>query len=324
MQKGIENIPKRSTRDGFGEALVELGVVNANIVALTADLSESTRVEAFAAHFPERFFDVGVAEQNLMGVAAGLAISGKIPFTTSYGVFSPGRNWDQLRVSVCYSGANVKIVSSHAGLMAGPDGATHQALEDIAITRALPNLTVIQPADFLEAKKATHAIAEHTGPCYLRLCREPTATLSEENSLFTIGKANIMQSGSDVTLVGCGPILQEAVRAIDLLLRDSISVELINLHTIKPIDSETIITSVRKTGCVVTLEDHQVTGGMGSAVCEVLAQEFPVPVEMIGVKDAFGESGKPQELLEKYEMTAHWIARAVRTVLARKRRKYGV
>ncbi|HSW89363.1 MAG TPA: transketolase family protein [Patescibacteria group bacterium] len=309
----------KSTRDGFGRALVELGAMNANVVALTADLSESTRVEEFAARFPERFFDVGVAEQNLMGVSAGLALSGKIPFAASYGVFSPGRNWDQLRVSVCYSNANVKIVSSHAGLMVGPDGATHQALEDIAITRVLPNMTVVVPCDFLESTKATHALADFSGPAYLRLCREPCIALTDESTPFSIGKANVMQLGSDVTIIGCGPILQEAIKAADLLRRDSISVELINLHTIKPIDVETLTASVKKTGCVVTVEDHQIIGGMGSAVAESLVKNFPVPIEFIGMQDSFGESGKPQELLEKYGMTAHWITRAVRQVIARKR-----
>lgn len=309
----------KPTRDGFGDALLKLGKSNKNVVVLSADLGESMRTQEFSKQFPERFVEVGVAEQNLIGVAAGLALSGKIPFAASYAVFSPGRSWDQLRVSVCYSKANVKIVGGHTGLTVGEDGATHQALEDIAITRVLPNLTVIVPCDYLEAEKATLAAAVHKGPLYLRLTRAKSPKLTQVNTPFEIGKANIMREGSDVTVIGCGPILAEALSAAEELEKEGISVEVINNHTIKPLDAKMLLHSIEKTQAVVTVEEHQVQGGLGSLIAELTAQERPVPIEMVGMKDQFGESGKPEELLEKYHLTAQWIVKAVRAVLKRKK-----
>jgi len=303
-----------STRDGFGEALVELGKENLNVVVLSADLSESTRVKDFAEKFPERFVECGVAEQNMMGIAVGLALSGKIPLATSYGVFSPGRNWGQLRVSVCYSRANVKIVSSHAGLLTGKDGATHQALEDIALTRTLPNLVVLSPADFWEAKQAIIAAVSYIGPVYLRLTRDKTAVFTREETGFKIGKAEVLRMGRDLTLIGTGPVVYEALMAARKL-EDKARIEVINLSTIKPLDKMTILASAEKTGKVVTVEDHQVFGGMGSAVAELLAEELPVPVVKIGVPDVFGESGEGRELWEKYGLTAEGIVRKIMEVL---------
>ncbi len=310
---------RKNCRDGFGEALVELGQKDHRVVVLTADLSESTRVNLFAKAFPDRFIDVGVAEQNLMGIAAGLASSGKIPFIASYGVFSPGRNWDQLRVSVCYSQHNVKVVGSHAGLSTGPDGATHQALEDIAITRVLPNLTVVSPCDYEETKKATLALAAMTGPAYIRFGREATAVMTTQDTTFELGKGYVLHPGSDVTVIGCGSILAHALAAAQVLARQSISAEVINTHTIKPFDQELLLSSVSKTGAVVTVEEHQCHGGLGSLVCEVLSEHCPLPVEMIGVDDTFGESGQPEELFTKYHLAITDIVAAIRRVVARKK-----
>lgn len=305
---------KKSTRDGFGEALVELGEKNPDVVVLSADLAESTRTHLFKEKFPGRFIECGVAEQNMMGIGAGLAFSGKIPFVTSFAVFSPGRNWEQVRISVCYSQANVKIASTHAGLLTGEDGATHQGLEDIALTRVLPNLLVLSPADFYEAKKATMAAAEYNGPVYLRLTRDKTAVFTKENDEFAIGKAEVLRKGRDLTLIGTGPVVDEALMAARKL-KDKARIEVINLSTIKPLDKITILTSVEKTGKVITIEDHQVFGGMGSAVAELLSEELPVPVIKIGVPDVFGESGEGRELWEKYGLTSEGIVRRVMEVL---------
>lgn len=315
---GTDDIETRATRDGFGEALLELGAKDENIVALTGDLAESTRVLPFAEKYPERFIECGVAEQNMMGVAAGLALAGKIPFAASYATFSPGRNWDQLRVSVCYSEANVKVVGAHTGVSVGPDGATHQALEDIAITRVLPKLAVIQPIDSIEAAKATTAIAHHKGPYYLRLTREKTPLITTAESPFTIGKANILKEGKDVALIGCGPVLYNGLRAALELEKEGVSVLVINSHTIKPLDQQTILWAAKLTGAVVSLEEHQVTGGLGSAVAEYLAQEYPVPQEFVGMPDSFGESGSPEELWEKYGLGIDAIKQAIKKVIKRK------
>ena len=308
----------KSTRDGFGEALLLLGEKNNQVVVVSADLAESTRVDKFAKKFPGRFVEVGVAEQNMMGVAAGLALGGKIPYAASFGVFSPGRNWDQLRVSVCYSEANVKIVSTHTGLAVGPDGASHQALEDIAITRCLPNLSVISPADYTEAKKATLAIAEHSGPVYLRLARQNSPIITKSSDRFIIGRANLLKPGRDVTIIGTGPILAEALLAATELAKKNIKVEVINCHTIKPLDKNTILKSLQKTKCLVTVEDHQVAGGLGSALAELLAENCPVPMEMVGVRDTFGESGQSDELWGKYKISHPYIIQAILKVLKRK------
>jgi len=253
-----------------------------------------------------------------MGVAAGLALAGKIPFVSSYAVFVPGRNWDQLRVSVCYANANVKVAGAHSGISVGPDGATHQALEDIAITRVLPNLTVIVPCDAEEARKCTHAIAEHIGPCYFRFTREKTPVITTEETPFEIGKTNIMIEGSNVTIAACGPLLAEAMKAARELEQQGISAEVLNCHTLKPFDTATLVASVKKTGCCVTVEEHQITGGLAGAVAETLCRNFPVPMESIGMPDHFGESGEPNELLKKYGMTMDDMIEAAKRAVKRK------
>ena len=306
------------TRDGYGEGLVIAGKRDKNVVALCGDLTESTRTQAFAEKFPERFIECGVAEQNMIGVAAGMALSGKVPFVSTYAVFCPGRNWDQLRVSVCYSKANVKLTGAHSGISVGPDGATHQALEDIAITRCLPNLTVIAPCDYIETRKATLEAARHKGPVYLRFGRNETPVITTEKTPFKIGKAETFIEGSDATIIGCGPVVYEAMLAAKKLEKE-LSVGVINLHTIKPIDKKAIITAAKRTGALVTIEEHQVNGGMGSAVAEVVAQYYPVPTKIIGMPDSFGESGQPDELLKKYGMKANNIIKALREVVKLKK-----
>lgn len=313
-----KDVEQKATRDGFGEALLELGEQDESVVALTADLAESTRVLPFAEKFPDRFIECGVAEQNMMGVAAGMALAGKIPFAASYATFSPGRAWDQLRVSVCYSKANVKVIGAHTGVSVGPDGATHQALEDLAITRVLPNLTVIQPCDSVEAAKATMAMAHAKGPHYLRLTREKTPIITSLDTPFQIGKASVFKEGKEVALIGCGPVLYNGIKAALELEQGNISVLVINCHTIKPIDEATIIWAAKLTGAVVTLEEHQVNGGLGSAVAEVLAKNYPVPQEFVGMPDTFGESGQPLELWEKYGMGTEAIKQAIHKVIKRK------
>ncbi len=308
-----------AVRDGFGDGLFELGRRDKRVVVLTGDVKESTRVERFANAYPDRFIECGVAEQNMMGIAAGLAAAGKIPFVSAYAVFSPGRNWDQLRVSVAYSNLHVIIGGAHTGVSVGPDGATHQALEDLAITRVIPNLTVVVPADYWEAKKATEEAAELKGPVYIRLTREKTPVITRKESPFKIGRAETVRgNGRDAVIAACGPILYEAVMAAEQLSAEGIGVRVINNHTIKPLDREVILTAARECGAVVTAEDHQVAGGMGSAVCELLAQHWPVPVEMVGINDSFGESGTPEELAEKYGLKAKNIVRAVKKVIERK------
>jgi len=304
----------KGCRDGFGDALIELGKDNPNIVVLTADLSESTRAEGFAKKFPERFIECGVAEQNMMGVAAGLALSGKIPFVASYATFSPGRNWDQFRVSVCYSNTNVKVVGAHAGISVGPDGATHEALEDLAMTRVLPNLVVISPCDYLETFKAVKAAAVWPGPVYIRFGREKTPVFTTSDSPFEIGKANILRQGNGVTIIGTGPLLYKCLE-----VAEELDAEVINVHTLKTLDVGTIMSSARKTGAVVTVEEHQIIGGLHGAIAECLGQHFPVPIEAVGMGNVFGESGKPEELLEKYGMGKDAIKKAVEKVLVRKR-----
>ncbi len=307
-------------RNGYGHGVVEAGKRNKNVVVLCADLTESTRSLWFAEQFPDRFIEMGVAEQNMMGVAAGMALSaGKIPFIASYAVFSPGRNWDQLRVSVCYSGANVKIMGAHAGISVGPDGATHQGLEDIAITRVLPRLTVIAPCDWRETQKCVEAAAQMKGPVYIRFGREKVPTVTTDKTPFAIGKANVYREGADVTAVACGQLVYEALIAAEILAKVGIDVEVINMHTIKPFDTATVVRSVKKTGCVVTAEEHQVMGGLGSAVAECLVQRFSVPQEFVGMQNRFGESGEAEELMTKYGMKADNIIRAVKKVLKRKK-----
>ncbi len=313
------DLPTKGCRAGFGQALVELGETNPDVVALTGDLVDSTRVGPFAKAFPARFFDMGVAEQNMMGVAAGLALGGKIPFLTSYATFSPGRNWDQFRVSVAYSRANVKVVGAHAGLSVGPDGATHEALEDLAMVRVLPGVTVVVPCDYEQARLATHALAAHRGPDYIRFGREDTPVFTSPQTPFELGRAQIFREGSDVTLFACGPLCFEALLAAEALDREGISARVVNVHTVKPIDVETVVGSVTGSGCAVTVEEHQITGGLGGAVSEVLCEHYPAPLERVGMPDSFGESGKARELLEKWGLTAPAIVEKARKVVARKR-----
>lgn len=314
----------KATRDGYGEALAEMGDYNPNLVVLTADLKDSTKVAEFANKWPIRFIDCGVAEQNMTGVAAGLAAAGKIPWISSYAVFSPGRSWDQVRVSVCYSNLNVKIAGCHAGLSVGPDGATHQALEDVAITRVLPNMTVVVPCDAIEARKATIALTSREGPAYLRLFREKTEVITDENSRYEIGKANIVRNfqcserNNQVAIAGSGPILYQCLLAAEELEKEGVGTMVINNHTIKPLDKETLIQAARECGAMVTVEEHQVAGGMGSAIAEMLAVNCPIPMEFVGVNDSFGESGKPEELLEKYGISKETIKEAARRVITRK------
>lgn len=314
----VKQVP---TRNGYGDALVELGKTDSKIVVLTGDLAESTRAHLFQKAYPERFFECGVAEQNMMGLAAGLALAGKTAFVSSYAVFVPGRCWDQLRVSVCYSNANVKVAGAHAGISVGPDGATHQALEDIASVRALPGLTVVVPCDYEETKKATAALAKMIGPAYFRFAREKTPLITTEQTPFELGKHLILKSGKDVTIAACGPLVYEALMAAKLLERAGIRAEVINCHTIKPFDVKTLVESVKRTKCCVTVEEHQITGGLFGVVSETLSKHFPVPIEAIGMPNSFGESGEPTELLEKYKMTRKDIAAAVRTVIKRKKKR---
>ena len=306
----MENKEKESMRDGFGDGLLMAGKRDERVVVLTADLKESTRCKLFAEEFPERFFDLGVAEQNMMGVAAGLAVSSKIPFVCSYGVFSPGRSWDQLRVSVCYSKANVKIAGAHAGFSASEDGASHQALEDIAMVRVLPNLTILTPCDYEQVRKATLAAIQIEGPVYLRYHKNKLPSVTSESSEFSVGKVQVLREGGDVSVFACGPMVHRALMVAERL-KGKVEVEVINIHTIKPIDREAIVRSARKTGKVVTAEEHQVIGGLGSAVAEVLGDELPTSMVRVGVKDSFAESGSYEELVEKYGVGKKDIERAI-------------
>jgi len=312
---GPDQVPQRN---GYGEGVVEAGKKNENVVVLCCDLTESTRSLQFKETFPERFVEMGISEQNMAGVAAGMAFSGKIPYISSYAVFNPGRNWDQIRVSVCYSMANVKVIGAHAGITVGPDGATHQALEDIAITRCLPNMTVIVPCDYPEAKRAAVAISEINGPVYMRFGREKMPVVTTEKTPFKIGRADTYRDGGDVSIIACGSLVYEALIAAEELSAEGIECGVINSHTVKPIDGKTVVKAARETGAIVTAEQHQVHGGLGSAVAEVLAQQCPVPVEYVAVMDRFGESGQPDELMKKFGLSADGIKTAVKKVLKRK------
>ena len=316
------NIKTASTRDGFGDALVALGKENKDIVVLTADLMESTRVHKFAKAFPKRFVQVGVAEQNMIGVSAGLAMNGKIPFATSFAVFSPGRNWEQIRASVCYSNTNVKIASTHAGLSADKDGATHQGLEDIALTRVLPNITIISPADYNQAKKAVQAAAKIKGPVYIRLARNDSPIFTTAKTPFRVEKAQVLKKGEEVTIIAHGPIVYEALKAArELELKDRIDAEVINCHTIKPLDEETIVKSALKTGKVITVEEHQVAGGLGGAVAELLSEKAPTQMLRMGIKDVFTESGDYNKLLTKYKLNSSDIIKRVKSLVSSARAK---
>jgi transketolase len=309
---------KKDTRSGFGVGLHELGKKNANVVALCADLTGSLKMDAFKKDFPERFFQIGIAEANMMGLAAGMTIGGKIPFTGTFANFSTGRVYDQIRQSIAYSDKNVKICASHAGLTLGEDGATHQILEDIGMMKMLPGMTVIVPCDYTQTKAATIALGDHVGPAYLRFGRPSWPIFIPSDRPFTIGKADKMIDGKDVTIFACGHMVWQAVEAEAILAEKGISVELINIHTIKPLDVEAILTSVGKTGCAVTCEEHQINGGLGDSVAQVLSRFNPSPVEMVAVNDSFGESGTPTQLLKKYGLGPENIVAAVEKVLKRK------
>ncbi len=315
----IKTLKQLPTRQGFGEALVELGNENPNVMAIGLDITDSVKTGMFRDKFPDRFIECGIAEQNGMGIAAGLSLAGKVPFIATYGVFCPGRNWDQIRISVCYNKANVKFSGAHGGISVGPDGATHQALEDIALTRCLPNLTVLAPCDAIEAKKLTLAAGRMDGPVYMRFNRENTPVFTTEQTPFEIGRAQVFLEGKDVTIVGYGPIVHEALLAAEELRKEGIEAEVINSPSIKPLDEKTILESVKKTGAVVSVEEHQVFGGLGSAVAELLAKNFPAPMEFVGMSDSFGESGQPSELLKKYGMDREAIIEAAKKAIKRKK-----
>jgi transketolase len=312
---------EKETRGGFGEGILEAGRRNPNVVALTADLGGSLKLNAFIKEFPDRFVQCGIAEANMIGVAAGLTIGGKIPYTTTFANFSTSRVYDQIRQSVAYSGKNVKICASHAGLTLGEDGATHQVLEDIGMMKMLPGMAVIVPCDFNQTKAATIAIADHQGPVYLRFGRPKWPNFTAEDQKFEIGKAQLLAEGTDVTIFACGHLVWMAVEAAKILAEKGVSVELINIHSIKPLDEEAIIKSIRKTGCIVTAEEHQINGGLGDSVANVASRNHPVPHEYVAVMDTFGESGTPKQLLEKYGLTKENIVAAAEKAIARKKAK---
>ena len=313
----VEKIP---TRFGYGDGLVELGGTNPNVVVLGADLTSSLRVDRFRDTFPERFIQTGIAEQDMMNLAAGLSLVGKIPFVSTYGVFCTGRAWDQLRTTVAYGGLNVKVGSGHGGISVGPDGATHQALEDKAITRTIPGITVIVPCDYHETVKVVRAAAEIVGPVVIRFGREKVPVITTPDTPFEVGKAQVFRDGSDVTIIACGVMVYESLKAARMLEDEGISARVLNCPTVKPMDIRTVVDSAQETGAVVTAEEHQVMGGFGSAVAEVLCRHAPVPVRMVGVQDVFGQSGSPEELMESYGLTAQAVAGAVRDVLEMKKR----
>jgi transketolase len=317
MLADIQVTGNKDTRSGFGDGILEAARKNPNIIALTADLLGSMKLNAFIKEFPERFVQCGIAEANMIGIAAGLTIGGKIPYTTTFANFSTGRVYDQIRQSVAYSGKNVKICASHAGLTLGEDGATHQILEDIGLMKMLPGMTVIVPADYNQTKAATMAIADYEGPVYLRFGRPvwPIFTKTED---FVIGKAQIFNEGTDVSIFACGHLVWKAIEAGKILAEKGISAEIINIHTIKPLDEAAVLASIKKTKCVVTAEEHNVLGGLGDSIAQVAAKNFPVPIEYIGTNDTFGESGKPMELLTKYGLDTPFIVAAAEKAISRK------
>lgn len=315
----MKNPELKESRRGFGEALVELGKTNPNVVVLGGDVSGSVRTDLFRDAFPDRFFSVGISEQDMMGVAAGLAVVGKIPFASAYGEFATGRPFDQIRQSIAYSVMNVKICASHCGFTVGPDGATHQSLEDVALMRVLPHMNVITPADYNQTYRAVIKASEIDGPFYIRFYRDNSPNFTNPNAPFEFGKADTLLEGSDCAIIASGLMVWESLLAAELLAEEKIMVRVVNMHTIKPIDSNAIVSAARNTGCIVTAEDHQIKGGLGGAVAEVLAQEYPAPVEFIGAKDTFGESGKGSELFEKYGLSKRHIVEAVKKAIKRKK-----
>jgi transketolase len=315
-----EKVEMKKTREGFGRALVDLGEQDPRIVVLVGDLTESTMVSFFAERFPERFIQVGIAEQNMCGVAAGLAAMGKIPFFATYGAFASCRAADQLRVTVAYTNLNVKIGGAHGGISVGPDGATHQAMEEISIVRSIPNMSMIVPCDFWETYKATIAAARHKGPVYIRFGREDVPVVTGKDTPFTFGQGEVFAEGTDVTFIACGVMVYEALRARETLAQGGISARVVDLHTVKPLDRALIERCARETGAIVTAEEHQVNGGLGGAVAEVVVQTHPVPMELVAVHDRFGQSGKPAELMDAFGLRARDIVAATERVLKRKRR----
>lgn len=314
----MEILGNKDTRSGFGEGLRILGETNPDVLALCADLTGSLKMDAFKKNHPERFFQVGIAEANMMGIAAGMTLGGKIPFTGTFANFSTSRVYDQIRQSIAYAKKNVKICASHAGLTLGEDGATHQVLEDIGMMRMLPNMTVIVPADYNQTMQATIEIAKFTGPVYLRFGRPVVPIFVPENAPFVIGKADVLMEGTDVTIIACGHLVWKSIEAAEALKNIGVSAEVINMHTIKPLDQDAILKSLRKTKCVVTAEEHMRNGGLGDAVAQVLAQHMPSPQEFVAVNDTFGESGTPNELLAKYGLETQDIVSAVKKVMSRK------
>jgi transketolase len=316
--KTFEIYDKKDTRSGFGAGLLELGKENENIVALCADLTGSLKMDAFAKEFPNRFFQVGIAEANMIGMAAGMTIGGKIPFTGTFANFSTGRVYDQIRQSVAYSDKNVKICASHAGLTLGEDGATHQILEDIGLMKMLPGMTVINTCDYNQTKAATKAIAKHHGPVYLRFGRPVVPNFTSPTEEFQIGKALMLNEGTDVSIFATGHLVWKAIEAGHILAEKGINAEIINIHTIKPLDKEAVMASVKKTGCVVTAEEHQMNGGLGDSIAQLMMMNHPCPLEMVAVNDSFGESGTPEELMEKYGLNAAAIVAAALKAISRK------
>ena len=314
----FEVLGKKDTRSGFGEGLLEIGKQNKDVVALCADLTGSLKMNAFQNEFPERFFQAGIAEANMMGMAAGMTIGGKIPFTGTFANFSTGRVYDQIRQSIAYSKKNVKICASHAGLTLGEDGATHQILEDIGMMKMLPNMTVIVPADFNQTKQATMAIAAYEGPVYLRFGRPSVPIFVKPDANFQIGKADVLMEGSDVTIIACGHLVWKSIEAAQELAKKGISAEVINMHTIKPLDEQAVLQSVAKTKCVVTAEEHMINGGLGDSIAQVLTRNHPAPQEYVGVNDSFGESGTPAELMTKYGIDTPDVIAAAERAIQRK------
>ncbi len=319
FDKDVEQVP---IRKGFGEGLLKAGEEDQDVVGLSADLTESTQMHLFRDKFPERFIEVGIAEQNLASVASGMSAMGKIPFISSFAAFSPGRNWEQIRTTICYNNRPVVVAGSHAGFSDGSDGGTHQALEDMAIMRVVPNMTVISPCDFIEAKKAAIASAKYGKPVYIRLLREKTPVITTEDTPFEIGKAGLyygdQEEKADVGIVATGSLVYRALKVAELLKKENISAKVLNVATIKPIDTESLVSLAKTCGAIVTVEEHQIFGGFGSAVAEALVVSFPVPMEFVGVKDKFGQSGTPNELLEHYEVDEKNILSAAKRVIGRK------
>lgn len=318
LQVDLASPQQVPTRNGFGEGLIQAGRDDANVVGICADLAESTRMEGFKRAFPERYIEIGVAEQMLVAMAGGLAAAGKIPWIASYAMFNPGRSWEQVRTIMALNETNVKIAGAHAGVSVGPDGATHQAIEDIAIMRVIPKMTVVVPCDSIQTKKATVALSKMFGPTYLRFGREKSAVITTDDTPFEIGKAQTMREGADVALVACGILVYNALVAAEALAKDGISCRVVNNHTVKPMDEDAIVSAARDCGAIVTIEEHQVHAGMGSRVAEIVAQHHPVPIEFVGVQDRFGQSGDPSELIEYYGMGSDAIVAAAKKAFARK------